>query len=175
MGNILSLLFRRKKETRIIMLGLDAAGKTAILYKLRLGDSVVTIPTIGFNVEQVSYLNLQFNIWDIGGQDNLRPLWRHYYSNTDAIIFVVDSNDPERFGEAKQALHNVLQDDVLNGVPLLVFANKHDLPQAQSVSEVCKSLNLNSITGRKWYCQTSCAVNGDGLYDGLDWLSEQLA
>lgn len=75
------------------MLGLDAAGKTTILYKLKLNDSVSTIPTVGFNVECVSYKNVKFNVWDVGGQDKIRPLWRHYYTGTQGLIFVVDSAD----------------------------------------------------------------------------------
>ena len=76
MGLLISKLFERfhGKEQRIIMVGLDAAGKTTILYKLKLGDVVSTIPTIGFNVETVQYKNTTFTMWDIGGQDKIRPL-----------------------------------------------------------------------------------------------------
>lgn len=70
------------KEMRLLMLGLDAAGKTTILYKLKLGQDVTTIPTVGFNVETVTYKNVKFNVWDVGGQDKIRPLWRHYFSGT---------------------------------------------------------------------------------------------
>jgi ADP-ribosylation factor protein 6 len=68
------------KEMRLLMLGLDAAGKTTILYKLKLNQDVTTIPTVGFNVETVTYKNVKFNVWDVGGQDKIRPLWRHYFS-----------------------------------------------------------------------------------------------
>jgi small GTP-binding protein len=73
------------------MLGLDAAGKTTILYKLKLNQSVTTIPTVGFNVETVTYKNVKFNVWDVGGQDKIRPLWRHYYTGTQGLVFVIDS------------------------------------------------------------------------------------
>merc|ERR1711965_992634 len=89
-----------KREMRILMVGLDAAGKTTILYKLKLGEVVTTIPTIGFNVEAVTYKNITFTVWDVGGQDKIRPLWRHYYEDAQGVIFVVDSNDPARFEEA---------------------------------------------------------------------------
>ncbi|XP_030302237.1 ADP-ribosylation factor 1 isoform X2 [Calypte anna] len=85
MGNIFANLFKGlfgKKEMRILMVGLDAAGKTTILYKLKLGEIVTTIPTIGFNVETVEYKNISFTVWDVGGQDKIRPLWRHYFQNT---------------------------------------------------------------------------------------------
>merc|ERR1712159_783111 len=84
----------RKQEMRILMVGLDAAGKTTILYKLKLGEVGTTIPTIGFNVEAVTYKNITFTVWDVGGQDKIRPLWRHYYEDAHGVIFVVDSNDP---------------------------------------------------------------------------------
>ena len=77
------------KEMRLLMLGLDAAGKTTILYKLKLGQDVTTIPTVGFNVETVTYKNVKFNVWDVGGQDKIRPLWRHYFSGT----FSYDDNE----------------------------------------------------------------------------------
>jgi small GTP-binding protein len=93
-GDLFSKVFG-KKQVRILMVGLDAAGKTTILYKLMLGEVVTAIPTIGFNVETVEYKNIKFEVWDIGGQDTLRPLWIHYYQNTDAIIFVVDSHDKD--------------------------------------------------------------------------------
>ncbi|ELP92734.1 ADP-ribosylation factor, putative [Entamoeba invadens IP1] len=172
MGNWLDTLFR-KKEARVLMIGLDAAGKTSILYKLRLGENVTTIPTIGFNAERVDFKNLHFNIFDINEQ-KIPPLWRHYNSSSNAIIFVLDSNDRERLSEAKSVLQTVLNTDELIGVPLLVFANKHDLPQALSVSDIVSGLGLQYIKGREWFCQNSCATNGDGLYEGLDWLSSKI-
>uniref|UniRef100_A0AAR2L6I2 ADP-ribosylation factor 5 n=1 Tax=Pygocentrus nattereri TaxID=42514 RepID=A0AAR2L6I2_PYGNA len=102
MGLTISSLFGRlfgKKQMRILMVGLDAAGKTTILYKLKLGEIVTTIPTIGFNVETVEYKNICFTVWDVGGQDKIRPLWRHYFQNTQGLIFVVDSNDRERVSD----------------------------------------------------------------------------
>merc|ERR1712013_244699 len=93
-----------KQEMRIPMVGLDCAGKTTILYKLKLGEIVTTIPTIGFNVETVHYNNTNFTVWDVGGQDKIRPLWRHYFQNTQGLIFVVDSNDQERIAEAAAEL-----------------------------------------------------------------------
>lgn len=87
---------------------MDAAGKTTILYKLKLGEIVTTIPTIGFNVETVEYKNICFTVWDVGGQDKIRPLWRHYFQNTQGLIFVVDSNDRERIVEAEKELQNMV-------------------------------------------------------------------
>ncbi len=92
----------------IFLVGLDAAGKTTILYKLKLGEIVTTIPTIGFNVETVEYKNICFTVWDVGGQDKIRPLWRHYFQNTQGLIFVVDSNDRERITEAQDELQKMV-------------------------------------------------------------------
>ena len=163
-----------KKEMRILMVGLDAAGKTTILYKLKLGEIVTTIPTIGFNVETVEYKNISFTVWDVGGQDKIRPLWRHYYQNTQGLIFVVDSNDKDRVGEAHDELHRMLSEDELREAIVLVFANKQDLPNAMSVAEVTDKLGLHSLRNRKWYIQATCATSGEGLFEGLDWLSANI-
>ncbi|XP_029357302.1 ADP-ribosylation factor 4-like [Echeneis naucrates] len=176
MGGIISQIFSRltsKTPVRILMVGLDAAGKTTLLYRLKLAEVVTTIPTIGFNVETVEYNNISFTVWDVGGQTIIRPLWRHYYTNTQGLIFVVDSNDPERIKESADELHRMLEEDELRGVSVLVFANKQDLPRAMSVSDVTAALNL-SATSHPWFVQASCAVSGTGLAEGLDWLSNQI-
>jgi small GTP-binding protein len=177
MGNIFAKLFQGlfgKKEMRILMVGLDAAGKTTILYKLKLGEIVTTIPTIGFNVETVEYKNISFTVWDVGGQDKIRPLWRHYFQNTQGLIFVVDSNDRERVSEAREELMRMLAEDELRDAVLLVFANKQDLPNAMNAAEITDKLGLHSLRQRNWYIQATCATSGDGLYEGLDWLSNHL-
>ena len=177
MGQIASLfrdLFKNKKA-RLLMVGLDAAGKTTILYKLKLGEQVTTIPTIGFNVETVDYKKINFTVWDVGGQDAIRPLWRHYYENTDGIIFVVDSNDTDRIHDAADELQRMLSEDALRDAVLLVFANKQDLPNAMSAAEVSEKLTLTSLgKSRPWFIQPCSAVTGQGIYEGLDWLSNNL-
>ncbi|TNN33081.1 ADP-ribosylation factor 5 [Liparis tanakae] len=151
MGLTISSIFDRifgKKQMRILMVGLDAAGKTTILYKLKLGEIVTTIPTIGFNVETVEYKNISFTVWDVGGQDKIRPLWRHYFQNTQGLIFVVDSNDRERVAESAEELTKMLNEDELKDAVLLVFANKQDLPNALSVSELTDKLGLQSLRSK---------------------------
>jgi len=177
MGGTLSALFKSlfgKQDVRILMVGLDAAGKTTILYKLKLGEIVTTIPTIGFNVETVEYKNLKFTMWDVGGQDKLRPLWRHYYQNTNGIIFVVDSNDRDRVNLARDELQKMLGAEELNNAILLVFANKQDLPNAMSTAEVTDKLGLHSLRQRNWFIQGCCATTAAGLFEGLDWLSANI-
>ncbi|KAK2885524.1 hypothetical protein Q8A67_016361 [Cirrhinus molitorella] len=155
MGNIFGNLLKSligKKEMRILMVGLDAAGKTTILYKLKLGEIVTTIPTIGFNVETVEYKNISFTVWDVGGQDKIRPLWRHYFQNTQGLIFVVDSNDRERVNEAREELMRMLAEDELRDAVLLVFANKQDLPNAMNAAEITDKLGLHSLRHRNCVC-----------------------
>lgn len=176
MGAGFSKLFGRlfsKKEVRILMVGLDAAGKTTILYKLMLGEVVTTVPTIGFNVETVEYKNINFTVWDVGGQDSIRPLWRHYYQNTDALIFVIDSADraADRIESAREELHNLLNEDELRDAALLVFANKQDLSKAMNATEITEKMGLQELRKRDWWIQPCSAKSGEGLYQGLDWLS----
>ncbi|XP_077174853.1 uncharacterized protein LOC143828361 isoform X1 [Paroedura picta] len=170
MGKMLSKIFGNK-EMRILMLGLDAAGKTTILYKLKLGQPVTTIPTVGFNVETVTYKNVKFNVWDVGGQDKIRPLWRHYYTGTQGLIFVVDCADRDRIDEGRQELHRIINDREMRDAIILVFANKQDLPDAMKPHEIQEKLGLTRIRDRNWYVQPSCATSGEGLYEGLMWLT----
>mmetsp|Transcript_76956 Transcript_76956/g.150781 ORF Transcript_76956/g.150781 Transcript_76956/m.150781 type:complete len:201 (+) Transcript_76956:2-604(+) len=161
-------------QKRIILVGLDAAGKTTVLYRLKLGETMATIPTVGFNVEVVKYKQLEFTMWDIGGQDKIRSLWRHYYDGCDAIIFVVDSNDTGRIDIAAAELHKLLAADELRDACLLVFANKQDLPSSMSAAEVVEKLQLSKLRGREYFTQSCAATSGNGLYEGLEWLSGAL-
>jgi ADP-ribosylation factor protein 1 len=172
----------KKPEMRILMLGLDGAGKTTILTALKLNEFVNTIPTVGFNVETISYRNLNFNIWDVGGQDKIRRLWRYYYNNVDCLIFVIDSMDRERIDDrfdyensAKDELIRLLNEDELSGVSLLVYANKQDAQGAMKVQDVATSLDLPNIArGHNWHIQGCSAMTGDGLYEGLQWICDNV-
>ncbi|KAM0794398.1 ADP-ribosylation factor 6 [Usnea florida] len=181
-SKIMSKIFG-SREMRLLMLGLDAAGKTTILYKLKLNSDITTIPTVGFNVETVTYKNVKFNVWDVGGQDKIRPLWRHYYSGTQGLIFVIDSNDRSRIKEAKEELHKIIQDREMREALLLVFANKQDIPGAMKVPEVIERLELTKLSAKElkenrkeriWSVMPSVATSGDGLFEGLEWLSKNI-
>eukprot|EP01126_Amoeba_proteus_P054105 TRINITY_DN6631_c0_g1_i1.p1 TRINITY_DN6631_c0_g1~~TRINITY_DN6631_c0_g1_i1.p1 ORF type:complete len:146 (-),score=17.21 TRINITY_DN6631_c0_g1_i1:12-449(-) len=133
------------------MLGLDASGKTTILYKLKLGEIVTTIPTIGFNVEDVNYSSTTFTIWDVGGPDKIRPLWRHYIDGASAVIFVVDSHDQERIEEARDILftHFISQRAIGDKkLPILIYANKQDLPHCMDLYQICTALGLRDCQHR---------------------------
>ena len=168
-------LYYGSSPKKILLLGLDGAGKTTILYKMNLGETVHTIPTVGFNVETIKYKNIELNCWDIGGQKKIRSLWHYYYEGVDAIVFCVDSNDPSRVLEVQEELYQLLEHESLCETPLLIYANKQDLPNAMSVSMIIDKLELSSRQRhRRWQVQSAVAVSGQGLYEGLDWLSDVL-
>uniref|UniRef100_A0A8C8F7I0 ADP-ribosylation factor-like protein 1 n=5 Tax=Oncorhynchus TaxID=8016 RepID=A0A8C8F7I0_ONCTS len=177
MGGWFSSLFSGlfgTREMRILILGLDGAGKTTILYRLQVGEVVTTIPTIGFNVETVTYKNLKFQVWDLGGQTSIRPYWRCYYSNTDAVIYVVDSSDRDRMGISKSELVAMLEEEELKKAILVVFANKQDMEQAMTPAEVANSLGLPALKDRKWQIFKTSATKGTGLDEAMEWLVEAL-
>lgn len=125
-------------------------------------------------VEQIKYKNLDMSVWDVGGQDKIRPLWRHYYENSDAVIYVVDSNDTDRLSEARDELHKMMNDELLRHARLLVLANKQDLPHAVRPDKIVDALGLPSLRCHEWFIQPCSAARGEGLFEGLDWLSRSL-
>mmetsp|Transcript_11074 Transcript_11074/g.18107 ORF Transcript_11074/g.18107 Transcript_11074/m.18107 type:complete len:179 (-) Transcript_11074:370-906(-) len=173
---LLTLLRKLKStssEFRILVLGLDNAGKTTILKKLSDEDITHIMPTQGFNVKSVQHEGIKLNMWDIGGQKTIRPYWRNYYESTDALIYVIDSADRRRIDETGMELNALLEEDKLAGTPLLIYANKQDLLTALPAKEIAESLNLHSIRDRKWQIQACSAKNGEGLTEGLEWLMKE--
>ncbi|KAI8062375.1 ADP-ribosylation factor family-domain-containing protein [Gongronella butleri] len=178
MGVLFSNLWNRlfsKAEVKIIIVGLDNAGKTTILYKLLMDQVVTTTPTIGSNVEQIEYKNIKFIMWDIGGQESLRTSWKTYYIDTKAVIMVIDSTDVNRLHIAKQELHQMMESDQLQNASLLVFANKQDVKGALSAAKISDTLSLTSLKERQWHIQACSALTGDGLFEGLDWVVLQIS
>lgn len=156
---------------------LDAAGKTTILYQLHKGERVDTEPTLGFNVEVVEHNGVRMTVWDLGGQEKIRDCWRKYFSQAHGIIFVVDSADSQRFEEAKRELERMLDDQNVKGrrVPLLVFANKQDSPLAANAQHMAEVLNLSETDpSRPKFVQGANGQTGEGLKEGLNWLTQQL-
>lgn len=153
------------------MVGLDSAGKSTILHRLKFAEVVQTVPTIGFNVETVEYGNLSMVVWDIGGQESIRKLWRHYFSGSNGVVFVVDSSDQLRIEDARVELHRLLAARELRDLPVLVYLNKQDLEGAISCKDAIEKLGLRDLPHDKWFVQPSSAKNGAGLYEGLDWLA----
>ncbi|XP_064639172.1 uncharacterized protein LOC135494812 [Lineus longissimus] len=180
MGQLWAKSFGRlmkKKEVRILVLGLDASGKTTMLYRMKLGEVVTTIPTIGFNVETVEYKDISFTVWDVGGRGKIRPLYRHYYPNTDAVIFMIDSNDRERFSEMKDEMEHFLAEDDLRNTTFIAMANKQDLPDAMSPTEVAGLINKDRKGFRKDRIAVfpTSAKTSEGLFECFDWLCDELS
>jgi len=136
----------------------------------QIGEVVTTMPTIGFNVESVTYKNLNLNVWDLGGQTSIRPYWRCYYANTAAVIFVVDSTDIERLQTAADELAAMLSEEELRDAALLVFANKQDQPGAKGAGEISEALKLGELRDRNWTIVACSAIDGRGVNEGMDWL-----
>ena len=155
------------------MVGLDGAGKTTILYKLKGVETMQIYPTHGFNMETFQYMNTIFNVYDLGGKQNLRPFWKYKLQYTQQLIFVIDAEDQERIEEARHELMMLLADRHLNETALLILANKQDAPNAMTIKEIGEKLGLRYLTNRKWYIAPTSAVSGEGLWEGMEWLAKK--
>ncbi|RUS25668.1 ADP-ribosylation factor family-domain-containing protein [Jimgerdemannia flammicorona] len=160
---------QKEKEMRLLMLGLDNAGKTTILKRIN-GEDINTIsPTLGFNIKTLEHDG------DVGGQKSIRSYWRNYFEQTDALVWVVDSADRIRLDDCRQELHSLLQEERLAGATLLVFANKQDLPGAVSDVQLRKVLDLDAIATHHWAIQACSAVTGENLLKGMNWVVTDVA
>lgn len=165
-------------SVQLVMLGLDLSGKTTLLYRLKFDQYMNSNPTIGFNCEKIKgktgkTKGINFTIWDVGGQDRTRPLWRSYMRSSEGIIFVVDSVDKERLEEAKLELIKLLKSSENPGLPILVVANKQDMPGSLDLAEVEKYLGLHELPpSQLWASQPACAVTGEGLDECMDSMYE---
>lgn len=175
---LLALLRKLKsapdQELRILLLGLDNAGKTTILKQLASEDITQITPTQGFNIKSVQSAGFKLNVWDIGGQRKIRPYWKNYFENTDVLIYVIDSADRKRFEETGVELGELLDEEKLTGVPVLIFANKQDLFNSAPASEIAEGLNLHSIRDRQWQIQPCSAITSEGVKDGMDWMCKNI-
>ncbi|KAI6229438.1 ADP-ribosylation factor-like protein 3 [Aphelenchoides besseyi] len=176
---LLSILKKFKnqqgRELRILLLGLDNAGKTTILKKLASEDVTHITPTQGFNIKSVVAEDIKLNVWDIGGQRKIRPYWKNYFDNTDVLIYVIDSTDKKRFDETALELSELLEEEKLKNVPVLVFANKQDLFNAAPASEIADGMQLLSLSrDRIWQIQACSALSGEGIKEGMEWISKNI-
>uniref|UniRef100_A0A2K5QZZ0 ADP-ribosylation factor-like protein 3 n=1 Tax=Cebus imitator TaxID=2715852 RepID=A0A2K5QZZ0_CEBIM len=162
---LLSILRKLKsapdQEVRILLLGLDNAGKTTLLKQLASEDISHITPTQGFNIKSVQSQGFKLNVWDIGGQRKIRPYWRNYFENTDILIYVIE-------------LAELLEEEKLSCVPVLIFANKQDLLTAAPASEIAEGLNLHTIRDRVWQIQSCSALTGEGVQDGMNWVCKNV-
>ncbi|KAL8184037.1 UNVERIFIED_CONTAM: ADP-ribosylation factor-like protein 2 [Gekko kuhli] len=173
--SILKKMRQKERELRLLMLGLDNAGKTTILKKFN-GDEIDTIsPTLGFNIKTLEHRGFKLNIWDVGGQTSLRSYWKNYFESTDGLIWVVDSADRQRLEDCKRELQSLLVEERLAGATLIIFANKQDLPGTLSPSAIQEALDLDSIHSHHWCIQGCSAYTGENLLVGIDWLLDDIA
>ena len=172
-SKILDFFSRSRSNFKIIILGIQNAGKTTILYRLSLGQLVQTTPTIGSNVEEISYNNVKLQAWDLGGQESTRSVWAVYFVNTDAIIYVIDSHDTN-YDESKTQFYKLLENEALKNAVILIYANKQDLSGAKSVNDIIQIYELNKLKDHVWNIQPCSAQTGEGLITGMKWLSDQL-
>jgi len=180
MGNTLYGIFTRifnsmSKQANIAIVGLDGAGKTMVLYCLKLGESISsTVPTIGFNVEQLTHGKVNISAWDLGGQSQLRELWGHYLEDATGLIFVVDSIDSRRFQEARDELHRIVKNKKLPSFPILILANKQDVRgYAATPKDVHKAMDVDGFY-RDIHTVGCSALKNDRVALGLDWLVKHM-
>ncbi|CAK9822337.1 ADP-ribosylation factor-like protein 2 [Anthophora retusa] len=172
---VLRKLKQKEKEMRILMLGLDNAGKTTILKRIN-GEPIDTIsPTLGFNIKTLEHRGYKLNIWDVGGQKSLRSYWRNYFESTDGLVWVIDSADKRRLEDCKAELYKLLQEERLEGASLLILANKQDLPGALSASDIAEILELPSIKTHHWKIYKCSAVTGENLLEGINWIVDDIS
>lgn len=168
---------RKEREMRILMLGLDNAGKTTCVKKFCGKNTDSISPTLGFQITAFTFRNCTLNVWDVGGQQSLRSYWRNYFESTDGLIWVVDSNDIGRLQDCKEELHSLLNEERLAGASLLIFLNKVDIHTALTVEKIEAILDIDTIRqGRRHVHLCPCsAKSGEGLLNGIEWLVQDVS
>lgn len=168
---------RKEREMRILMLGLDNAGKTTCVKKFCGKDTSSISPTLGFQITAFTFKGCTLNVWDVGGQQSLRSYWRNYFESTDGLMWVVDSNDADRLLDCKQELHSLLQEERLAGASLMIFLNKRDIPTALSVEDIERILDVDALRkGRRHVHLCACsAKTGEGLLEGMEWIVQDIS
>lgn len=169
-----------KDEFRVLILGVDRAGKTTLLEKLKSiylkGEGLPpdrVVPTVGLNIGRIEDAKAKLVFWDLGGQVSLRTIWEKYYEEAHAIMYVIDAATASSFEDSKSALEKVIRHEHLRGAPLLIVANKQDLPGAIDEEELAKFLH-KELDERTYTFQAVSAYDGRGIKSGIDWLVEQM-
>ena len=175
MGNndssLTSLLKNSDEKMKILVTGLDCSGKTTLLESLGLGELVISIPLIGFVVEEVKFKDIHFVSWDVGGCDKLRCVWKHIYKDVTHFVMVIDSIDYDRILEVRTEIEWFISREELQKVPVLLFANRQDLPNAMTTEYIIETLDLNTVLeDRIWTIMPSCTLKKTGLEEGFQWL-----
>jgi ADP-ribosylation factor-like protein 6 len=178
LDKISSLLSSKKKEANILLVGLDNSGKSSIINHFKTQDtkSITINPTVGFNVEKFTFKSLNFTTYDMSGQGRYRNLWEHYYRETDAIVYVIDSSDKLRYVVSKEEFYSMLnhQDLKNKNIPILIFANKVDIKNAGTTNEIKNEFELAKIRDKSWRIFESNGLNSNGIEAGFEWLAEEI-
>ncbi|KAK8964875.1 ADP-ribosylation factor 3 [Platanthera guangdongensis] len=170
-----------KIEFHVLILGVHKAGKTSLLEKLKAiylnseglpPDRIV--PTVGLNIGRIEVSNAKLVLWDLGGQVGLRTIWEKYYEEAHAIVYMIDASCPSSFEDSKSALEKVLRHDDLRGAPLLILANKQDLPDAVSSEELARYLDLKELGERLYLFEAVSAHDGMGIKYAIEWLVDAM-
>jgi small GTP-binding protein len=165
-------MVKAPEACKMVLLGLDRAGKTTFLYQLKLGEILTTIPTIGVNLETVERGSLKLEVFDVGGRDKIRALWRHYFSVVDVLLFMVDASDRECIVEAAEELEKLSGEDKTAHAVFCILANKNDLPNIMSLEEIASKLKLNKLAARHvGLFSVSAATDAASLAAPLDWIA----
>ncbi|XP_044523641.1 ADP-ribosylation factor-like protein 14 [Gracilinanus agilis] len=162
------------RHARVLLLGLDSSGKSTVLYKLKHIKDFTTFPTVGFNVEMIELeRNVSLTVWDVGGQERMRRLWGHYCENTDVLVYVVDCVDHQHLEESRREFELILKNEHIRHVPVVLLANKQDLPGALTAEDITRKFHMKKHCGdRNWYVQPCCATSGKGLAQGFCKVTE---
>jgi len=172
-----SFVQKKSQTVKVSWVGLDYAGKSTIIKRVTQGVfSEDTKRTLGLNVDEFESDSIKFVCWDIGGQTVFRDsLWDAYISGSSGIIFVVDSADPPRFDEARRELWRyVIDNEKVGEIPILILANKQDLPEARSAGEVARALDLHKVINHSYAIVPTSAASGFNVDDALEWLRQRI-
>ena len=164
-----------KKDPNLLILGLDNAGKTTLLHNLTQEQVKTTEPTKGINIKTIIQEGFKINVWDVGGQREIREFWSYYYDDCDAILYVVDAADEGRLTECNDQLKLLMKEEKLRQLPLLVYANKSDLKNVFEADEIVEKLELTDIVDRDWSLYACSALKGFGIMEGMNWLMEKVS
>lgn len=162
-------------KVTLAVFGLDSAGKSTLISAVAGEADPNCPPTVGFSPNHFQSDTWDLMMFDLGGGEKFRGIWKEYYSELHGIIFVVDSADATRFAEAREALWSILEDPRATGKPLLIFANKQDMPTAKTASEIETVLDLaDSDRHHVFGCSAIADPVDENIEKGLEWLLEEV-
>ena len=164
----------------MLLVGLDNAGKTTCLEKLKALNDMKSmpadrvVPTIGLNIAKIAKSDAEYIFWDLGGQEKLRKIWNKYYEDTDGLVYVIDGSDESRFDEVKSTLNNIMDDPSLQNLPHLILLNKSDKEEYKGVEHISDKLKLYSLKCDEYVILPVSALKDTGLMAAMNWIMETI-